>query len=180
MRLLRFLASSLLATTTVFAAKSSGDRYKENISKSQPIKLNDASFKTLTSAPRDYAVAVLLTAMGPQFGCTMCREFDPDWDLLARTWTKAKTEDSRIVFGTLDFVDGKNTFQAVRCVSRLDLLKLLADLNSDDVANGPSSPSLPPHHWPQCQSRQPARSLRLLHRSPIGRGCPWLAWAELA
>lgn len=113
MRILGLLASSLLAAAAL-AAKPSGDRYKANISKSQPVSLDDASFRTLTTAPRDYAVAVLLTAMKPQYGCSMCREFAPDWDLLAKTWTRAKQPDSRIVFGTLDFVDGKQTFQSVR------------------------------------------------------------------
>jgi oligosaccharyltransferase complex subunit gamma len=113
MRLLSLLTSSLLAAT-VFAAKKPGDPYKDNISKSQPVALDDSSFRTLTTGSRDYTVAVLLTAMKPQYGCAMCREFAPDWDLLAKTWTKSKSKDSKMIFGTLDFVDGKQTFQAVR------------------------------------------------------------------
>lgn len=113
MRLLRFLAGTLLAATAL-AAKSSGDRYKDNVGKTPPFKLDDNSYGKLTSAPRDFAVAILLTAMKPQFGCQMCREFDPEWDLLSKSWTRGdKNGETRLLFATLDFVDGKSTFQSV-------------------------------------------------------------------
>jgi oligosaccharyltransferase complex subunit gamma len=35
--------------------------------------------------------------------------------LLAKSWTRGdKKGESRLVYGTLDFVDGKGTFQSVR------------------------------------------------------------------
>lgn len=44
----------------------------------------------------------------------MCHEFQPEWDLLVKSWTKGdKRGDSKLVFGTLDFLDGKGTFQSV-------------------------------------------------------------------
>ncbi|KAF2101475.1 putative dolichyl-diphosphooligosaccharide-protein glycotransferase [Rhizodiscina lignyota] len=113
MRLFQFVTGALFAATA-FAAKSSGDRFKDSIAKTQPLKLDDTSYGKLTSAPRDYAVAVLLTAMKPQFGCQMCREFDPEWTLLSNSWTKGdKNGESRLLFATLDFVDGRNTFQSL-------------------------------------------------------------------
>ncbi|RDA95539.1 hypothetical protein CP533_1186 [Ophiocordyceps camponoti-saundersi (nom. inval.)] len=76
-----------------------------------PVVLNDASFKKLTSAPRDYAVVVLLTAQESRFGCQLCREFQPEWDLTARVWAKGdKAGEARTLFGTLDFADGRDTF----------------------------------------------------------------------
>jgi oligosaccharyltransferase complex subunit gamma len=51
----------------------------------------------------------------PRFGCMLCRDFQPEWDLLGKSWMKGdKNGATRLVFGTLDFVDGKNVFQSVR------------------------------------------------------------------
>ncbi|KAH8671149.1 hypothetical protein BX600DRAFT_458429 [Xylariales sp. PMI_506] len=49
--------------------------------------------------------------MDSRFGCTLCREFQPEWELLAKSWTKGdKKGESRLIFGTLDFNDGRETF----------------------------------------------------------------------
>lgn len=117
MRWLQLLAASLLPFTALAAKKSTGDRFKDFSAKaasSGSLKLDDASYTKLTKAPRDYSVAVLLTALEPRFGCQLCRDFQPEWDLLGKSWTKGDKESkSRLLFGTLDFVDGKNTFQSV-------------------------------------------------------------------
>lgn len=116
MRWLQLLTASLLPFAALAAKKSSGDRFKEFRAKSSsgPLKLDDSSYLQLTKAPRDYSVAVLLTALETRFGCTLCREFQPEWDLLAKSWVKGdKNGQSRLLYGTIDFVDGKNTFQSV-------------------------------------------------------------------
>lgn len=121
MRWLELLTASLLPFTALAAKKPSSDRFSEFRSKSSsgPLKLDDASYAQLTKAPRDYSVAVLLTALETRFGCVLCREFQPEWDLLGKSWVKGDREGkSRLVFGTLDFVDGKNTFQSV-CIFTL-------------------------------------------------------------
>ncbi|KAK6864298.1 hypothetical protein PG990_006267 [Apiospora arundinis] len=79
-----------------------------------PVKLLDSSYKKLTASPRDYSVAVLLTAMDARFGCQLCREFQPEWDLLAKSWLRGdKKAESRTIFGVLDFADGRDTFISV-------------------------------------------------------------------
>ena len=79
-----------------------------------PLKLDDSSYHALTSGARDYASVVLLTARGVNFGCQVCREVEPDWNAIAKSWLRNdKDGSSRVIFGTLDFVDGKNTFQSV-------------------------------------------------------------------
>lgn len=116
MHFLRSLVVTLLPLTTL-AAKKSADRFQDYHTKSlssTPLKLVDSSFDRLTTAPRDYSVAVLLTALEARFGCQLCRDFQPEWDLLAKSWTRGdKQGDSRLIFSTLDFKDGKNTFQSV-------------------------------------------------------------------
>ncbi|CAD0040697.1 unnamed protein product [Aureobasidium pullulans] len=76
--------------------------------------LDDNEYAKLTASPRDYGVAVLLTALEARFGCAICHEFQPEWDLLGKSWTKGdKKQESKLVFGTLDFVNGQRTFQSL-------------------------------------------------------------------
>lgn len=113
------LATALLLPLTAFAAKKpTGDTFTEwhskQLSASGTLKLDDKSYTQLTRAPRDYYIAVLLTAMEARFGCGLCQEFQPEWELLGKSWTKGdKKGDSRMLFGTLDFTNGKEAFQAV-------------------------------------------------------------------
>ena len=117
MRFFQTLTALLLPVAALAAKKPTGDRFKEYFSKqlsSAPIKFDDDLYKQLTTAPRDYSVAVLLTALEARFGCKLCQDFQPEWEILAKSWTKGdKKAESRLLFGTLDFVDGKATFQSV-------------------------------------------------------------------
>lgn len=115
MRVSQFLTAALLPFIALAAKKSSEERFNNAHAKGQPMKVDDLSYDALTATPRDYSVAVLLTAMDARFGCQMCHEFQPEWELLAKSWTKGdKGAASRMLFATLDFLDGKQTFQSVR------------------------------------------------------------------
>ncbi|KAI1778164.1 hypothetical protein F4818DRAFT_288214 [Hypoxylon cercidicola] len=114
MRWFPLLLSFALPFGSFAAKKSSTDRFSEFHSQSQalsPLKLADSSYKKLTSAPRDYSVAVLLTALDARFGCQLCTDFQPEWDVLGKSWAKGdKNGESRLIFGTLDFSNGRDTF----------------------------------------------------------------------
>lgn len=118
MHFLRALVVSLLPLAVLGAKKPAADKFERFHTKaiaSSPLKLDDSSYERLTTAPRDYSVAVLLTALDPRFGCNLCREFQAEWELLSKSWAKGdKKGESRQLFGTLDFTDGKATFQSVR------------------------------------------------------------------
>ena len=59
-------------------------------------------------------VAIVLTATEARFGCLLCREVQPEWDLIAQSWNKGpKPDEMKLLFGTLDFFNGKGTFQKV-------------------------------------------------------------------
>ena len=121
MRLFGGLLYALLLAPAVAAKDAVKDRFEIFHTKSltsTPIKLADASYTRLTKAPRDYSVAVLLTALDSRFGCKLCSEFQPEWDLLAKSWVKGDRKgDSRLIYGTLDFSDGKDIFQSVSNVN---------------------------------------------------------------
>lgn len=104
----------LLNLSNVIAKSPVKDKFQHFYSKPAPLNLDDSSFTRLTAQPRDYSVAVLLTAMDSRFGCHLCREFQPEWDLLTKSWKKNdKHGDTRLVFATLDFNVGRSVFQSL-------------------------------------------------------------------
>ena len=111
--LLAFLFSGCLATK-----KPPGGTFEKFLSKSlssSPVKLDDGSYDELTNGPRNYSAVVLLTALEARFGCQLCRDYQPEWDLIGKSWARGDRQgETRVVYGTLDFVDGKATFQKVR------------------------------------------------------------------
>jgi len=155
MKFLWTLILSLIPLAAL-AAKNSPkvDRFEKFHKKalsSSPLKMGDLEYDTLTKAPRDYSIVILLTAMEPQFGCQPCREFKPEWDLLSSSWVKGdKAGESRVLFGTLDFADAKATFQEV-CLSlsvRAFVRTLEQVIDVPSAASntiGPSSPFISTH-----------------------------------
>ncbi|KAI9681116.1 MAG: oligosaccharyl transferase subunit ost3/OST6 [Caeruleum heppii] len=118
MRLSSLGLLGLLPLLTFAAKKPSSDRFQTFHAKSissAPLKLDEKSFEDLVDGPRDYSVAVLLTAREDRFGCQLCREFQPEWEVIGKSWIKGdKAGESRVVFGTLDFADGKGPFQKMQ------------------------------------------------------------------
>jgi len=121
MRFLTFVAAALLPLTALAAKKTPAEKFEAAWAKqvaSGPAKLTDISYESLTKGPRDHSVAVLLTALDARFSCQLCKDFQPEWDLVARSWTKGdKVAESKLLFGTLDFLDGKSVFQALQLQS---------------------------------------------------------------
>lgn len=114
-----FLCLLLLNLTEVHG-RSKFEEYHTASLSTTPLKLNDASYGNLTSTARNYTTVVLLTAQDVRFGCQLCRDFEPEWDVIANSWIKGdRNGRTRVLYGTLDFADGKETFQKVpRAISR--------------------------------------------------------------
>ncbi len=118
MRILNALLWALLCICvgSKKADKGSFERYQSQFLSSAPLKLDDAAYDELSVIPRNYSTIILLTALEARFGCQLCKDFQPEWELLAKSWAREdKRGETRTVFGTLDFTDGKNTFQKVGC-----------------------------------------------------------------
>lgn len=113
------LSAGLLIAGSLSAKTPSPQRFDDffRLSKSAaPLKLDSSVYTKLTESPRDYSVGVLLTALDTRFGCQLCREFQPEFDVLAKSWIKGdKKGESRLIFGTLDFTVGRDIFISVRC-----------------------------------------------------------------
>lgn len=118
MRFLPLLASASALVASAFAAEQSTEerfiKFNRLARLSSPLQLNDVSYKSLTSTPRDYSVAIVLTAQDARFGCQLCRDFKPEWELIAQSWARGdKQQESRLFFGVLDFTEGRETFLSV-------------------------------------------------------------------
>ncbi|KAI8978933.1 hypothetical protein BDB01DRAFT_798625 [Pilobolus umbonatus] len=74
------------------------------------VKLNTNSFDRFIEGKRNYGMVVVLTALDPKFGCAPCREFDPEYRLLADSFQHSK-DNRKLFFGHLDFQDGQAIFQ---------------------------------------------------------------------
>ena len=138
----------LVAAATKKPALDKCEQFHAKALTSAPLKLDDSAYGRLTAAPRDYSVAILLTALESRFGCNLCREFQPEWELLSKSWTKGdKKGVSRLIYGTLDFTDGKATFQSVGLFPPY-LGALLIPAAGSSNSTCPSS--LPAHHRTTC------------------------------
>jgi len=180
MHLLKGFFLTLLPGFAFGAKKPAADKFQQYHTKalaSTPLKLDDAIYAKLTTAPRDYSVAVLLTALESRFGCVLCRDFQPEWDLLSKSWTKGdKKGESRLIYGTLDFSDGKNTFQSLGLQTAPVLLLFQptagshAVVDSDplryDFSTGPQSAEQV-HSWL-------ARHLQDRPNPPVSRPINWV------
>ncbi|KAE8348093.1 oligosaccharyl transferase subunit [Aspergillus coremiiformis] len=114
MNLFTLIISLFYIVSSAFCANSELDKFEryQSLSRSTPIDLDDSLYEDLTSKPRNYHVAVLLTASEARYGCILCREFQPEWEIIARSWNKGPKPDGlRMLFTTLDFSNGKATFQ---------------------------------------------------------------------
>jgi oligosaccharyltransferase complex subunit gamma len=115
MRFLRFLALALVPLTALAAKKPATSTFDTYRTRPFPIELDEHSYDSITATPRDYYSAVLLTARPAKYACVLCRNFDPEWKILANSWQKAdKKGDSRLLFTTLDFDNGRNVFMKLQ------------------------------------------------------------------
>jgi hypothetical protein len=117
MKLLTLVFAWVLSSTALAAKKSTSsifETYHARAASSTPIGIDDQGYEQVTSAPRDYSVAVLLTALEDKFGCKLCRDFHPEWNIIANSWQKGdKKGESRMLFATIDFSNGRATFMKV-------------------------------------------------------------------
>jgi len=114
MKLLGLILVTLFSCTALAAKKSTAstfETYHARAASSTPIDIDDQGYDQLTSAPRDYSTVVLLTALDAKFGCQLCKNFHPEWDIIAKSWHKGdKKGKGRTLFTTLDFSNGRATF----------------------------------------------------------------------
>ncbi|OJJ43323.1 hypothetical protein ASPZODRAFT_136552 [Penicilliopsis zonata CBS 506.65] len=114
MRILQFFLALACFFSAAFSTNPPTDKFEKYqlLSHSTSVKLDDSSYEDLVSKPRDYYSAIILTATEARYGCVICREFQSEWEIISKSWNEgSKPDDIRLLFGSLDFSMGKNTFQ---------------------------------------------------------------------
>ncbi|CAG8458285.1 11219_t:CDS:2 [Ambispora gerdemannii] len=77
------------------------------------VELDSDLFDEFLAKPRNYSFVVLLTALDSSINCHPCKEFDPEFRLVARSWEKIGTP-SRLFFGILDYQNGREIFNKLK------------------------------------------------------------------
>jgi len=105
--------TSILSTISVAVAADARDTWTDVAlqSSSNVVKLNDQNFDQLITPDRNYTSIIVLTALAPQFGCSLCRDFDPEFAIVAQSWKSAYPSLDGVIFAKLDFAEGKPIFQ---------------------------------------------------------------------
>ncbi|TDL27489.1 oligosaccharyl transferase subunit OST3/OST6 family [Rickenella mellea] len=82
------------------------------------IKLDSRSWDLLTTSKRNWSATVQYTALDKNMKCTPCREFDPTFNTVAKTWMSVSKENrDQHFFATLDYKDGPDVFKKLSIVS---------------------------------------------------------------
>jgi len=82
----------------------------QSLTKHAVVPLTDKLYDEITLAPRNYTAVVLLTALDARYGCQLCKEFQPEFELTAKSWAAKHRGNDGLFFSVLDFNVGKNTF----------------------------------------------------------------------
>ncbi|OSX65078.1 hypothetical protein POSPLADRAFT_1178709 [Postia placenta MAD-698-R-SB12] len=82
------------------------------------IRLDQSTYRLLTSPRRNWSASVQFTAMDKRRRCTPCREFGPSFNAVAKAWSKVSSaERDSHFFATLDFDDAMPVFQEMNLQS---------------------------------------------------------------
>ncbi|XP_073252496.1 dolichyl-diphosphooligosaccharide--protein glycosyltransferase subunit TUSC3-like isoform X2 [Porites lutea] len=79
------------------------------------IRLNGDKYRTyLRASPRNYSVILMLTALAPHRQCTICREANNEYTILANSWRYSQQYSNKVFFAVVDFDEGPDVFNALR------------------------------------------------------------------
>jgi oligosaccharyltransferase complex subunit gamma len=105
--------SLLIFVSNAFAVLS----FKELESWREPsgvIQLNDTTFFSLVTGPRDYYAALLFTATDNSINCVSCQKFDPIYHLVSKSYTSSNPGKDGIVFFRADFHDNQQVYNKLQ------------------------------------------------------------------
>jgi len=78
------------------------------------IKLNNKLFKDLIrSAPRNYSMVVMFTALASNRGCVVCKQASDEFTLVANSYRYSQFYSNKMFFAMVDFDDGSEIFQSL-------------------------------------------------------------------
>ncbi|KAK9508947.1 hypothetical protein O3M35_006377 [Rhynocoris fuscipes] len=79
------------------------------------LKFNGARFRDyVKTAPRNYSVVVMFTAMAPSRQCTICRHANDEFLIVANSFRYSQVYSNKLFFAMVDFDEGADVFQMLR------------------------------------------------------------------
>lgn len=86
----------------------------ELASKKPIIRFNGNKFRDyVKSAPRNYSVVVIFTAMAPSRQCSICRHVHDEFTIVANSFRYSQAYSNQLFFAMVDFDEGSDVFQTV-------------------------------------------------------------------
>ncbi|GCB82872.1 hypothetical protein scyTo_0023497, partial [Scyliorhinus torazame] len=75
------------------------------------IRMNGDKFRRFVRAPpRNYSIVVMFTALQPQRQCTVCKQVDEEYQILANSWRYSSSFINKLFFAMVDFDEGSDVF----------------------------------------------------------------------
>lgn len=79
------------------------------------MRFNGHKFKEFVkSAPRNYSVIVMFTALQPARQCVICRPANEEFQIVANSYRYSTTYSNKLFFAMVDFDDASDVFQMLR------------------------------------------------------------------
>ncbi|KAL5012059.1 hypothetical protein ScPMuIL_010610 [Solemya velum] len=79
------------------------------------IRLNSETFRQyVRTVPRNYSVVVMLTALQQQRQCSVCRQANDEYTILANSWRYSQLYSNRLFFAMVDYDEGPDVFSHLK------------------------------------------------------------------
>lgn len=76
------------------------------------LRLNGNKFKDyVKTAPRNYSMIIMFTAMSPQRQCMVCKHASEEFTIVANSFRYSQAYSNKIFFALVDFDEGSDVFQ---------------------------------------------------------------------
>jgi len=83
--------------------------------KKSVIKLNGNKFRDFVkSAPRNYSIIVMFTALSASRQCAICKQASDEYQLVANSYRYSQLFSNKLFFAMVDFDEGPDVFQAMK------------------------------------------------------------------
>ncbi|KAF4118926.1 hypothetical protein G5714_000977 [Onychostoma macrolepis] len=116
--------ASILLILLLCLQSGGGQKKKENMlaekveqmmewsSRRSVIRMNGDKFRRFVKAPpRNYSVIVMFTALQPQRQCSVCRQANEEYQVLANSWRYSSAFSNKLFFTVVDYDEGADVFQ---------------------------------------------------------------------
>jgi len=91
------------------------DKLNDLSSRRPVIRLDNEKFKLLVkSSPRNYSMFVMFTALKPQRACSVCKQANDEFQILANSYWYSPERSSALYMAMVDYDDAQDAFQSMK------------------------------------------------------------------